>query len=253
MKNLLIAFPEKTEQERTRIAKDFYHNFIDTFIETVKLLSISSKEFDRRCIRNFDAINNLKATGQNVQVHSGHFFNWEFANMAMGKSSAYPFIGVYQPLGNKVFNRLIVKLRSRFGTILIPVPDFKIAFHQYAKQPYALGLIADQNPSNPNSAFWVPFFGKLAPFVKGPEKGAVRQNTAVVMMDYYKVKRGYYKMECTLLTTTPKELPEGEITKKLIEFIETAIRKRPANYLWSHRRWKFEFDQEKYGKLVIKQ
>ena len=43
MKNLLIAFPEKTEEERILIAKKFYHNFTDTFIETIKLLSVSEK------------------------------------------------------------------------------------------------------------------------------------------------------------------------------------------------------------------
>jgi KDO2-lipid IV(A) lauroyltransferase len=252
MKNLLIAFPEKTEKERLRIAKDFYHNFIDTFIETIKLLSISSKEFDKRCTANAEVVNDLYATGQSVQLHTGHFFNWEFGNLSMGKTYLYPFLGVYQPLSNKIFNRLIIKLRSKFGTILIPVPEFKTSFHQYTKEPYALGLVADQNPSNPNNAYWVPFFGKMAPFVKGPEKGAVRMNTAVVMVDYYKVKRGYYRMEYTLLTTTPKEFKEGEITKKLIEFIEACVRKRPSNYLWSHRRWKYEFDEEKYGKLVIK-
>ena len=35
MKNLLIAFPERTEKERKLIAKKFYHNLIDTFIETI--------------------------------------------------------------------------------------------------------------------------------------------------------------------------------------------------------------------------
>lgn len=43
MNNLSIAFPYKTKQEKTRIAKDFYHLFIDTFIETIKLISISKK------------------------------------------------------------------------------------------------------------------------------------------------------------------------------------------------------------------
>ena len=43
--NLTIAFPEKTDAERLRIAKDFYHNLIDTFIETLKFLSISDKNF----------------------------------------------------------------------------------------------------------------------------------------------------------------------------------------------------------------
>jgi KDO2-lipid IV(A) lauroyltransferase len=46
--NLIIAFPEKTVQERMAIAREFYHNFIDTFIETLKFISISDKEFSKR-------------------------------------------------------------------------------------------------------------------------------------------------------------------------------------------------------------
>lgn len=252
MRNLSIAFPDKTEQERIRIAKDFYHNFIDTFIETIKLISISPKEFDKRCITNSDVLNDLYKTGQNIQIHTGHFFNWEFGNLGIAKKLKGRFIGIYMPLTNQNFNKLIVKLRTKFKTILISVPEFRTSFHNYNKEQYALGLVADQNPSNPIKAVWLPFFGKMAPFYNGPEKGAVRMNTAVVMMNYYKVKRGYYKIDFTLLTTTPKELPSGTITKELIEFIEARVKERPANYLWSHRRWKWEFDESKYGHLVIK-
>ena len=39
--NLSIAFPEKPEAERLVIAKKFYKNFTDSFIETVKLFSAS--------------------------------------------------------------------------------------------------------------------------------------------------------------------------------------------------------------------
>jgi len=251
MKNLLIAFPEKTQKERIRIAKDFYHNFVDTFIETIKLISISPKEFDKRCIRNADVINNLRASGQSVQLHSGHFFNWEFVNLGLQRDLTYRFLGVYHPLSSKVFDRLMIKVRAKYGTVLIPSSEFRTMFHQYTKEPYALGLAADQNPSNPMNAYWTPFFGKMTPFVKGPEKGSVRMNTAVVMVEFYKVKRGYYKIDCSLMTTTPRELPDGEITKTLAAFVEDSIRRHPSNYLWSHRRWKFEFDEEKYGKLVI--
>jgi KDO2-lipid IV(A) lauroyltransferase len=251
MSNLAIAFPEKTAAERIRIAKDFYHNFVDTFIETVKLISISAKEFDKRCKANCEEVNKIIAAGQNVQLHSGHFFNWEFVNLGLGKNLNHSFLGVYQPLSNKAFDKLIYNMRAKFGTVLISVPEFKNAFHQYTKKPYSLGLAADQNPGNPNNAFWLPFFGKMAPFTKGPEKGAQRMNTAVVMVEFYKVKRGYYQIDCTPLTTTPKDFEEGAITKHLITFIEECVRRRPSNYLWSHRRWKFNYTDEQFGHLVI--
>lgn len=252
--NLMIAFPQKTAAERRVIAKAFYRNFTDTFIETIKLISISEKEFHNRVSINAEVVNDLYATGKNVQIHTGHFFNWEVGNLAMSANMKnYVFLGVYAPPKGEAMHRIIKKLRSKFGTVLIPSTTFKNTFHNYTKQPYVVGLVADQNPGDPNFAAWLPFFGKMTPFVTGPEKGAKRMDTAVVMMDFYKVKRGYYKIEYTLLTTEPKAMPDGAITRELIHFIEAAIRQRPANYLWSHRRWKWEFDEAKHGHLVLKE
>ncbi len=45
MDNLLIAFPEKTEEERIAIAKGFYHKLIDSMIESLKLLSAPDSFF----------------------------------------------------------------------------------------------------------------------------------------------------------------------------------------------------------------
>src|SRR5690349_15015236 len=59
MANLLQAFPEKTEKERIRIAKDFYHNLIDTFIESLKFISISKKQVQKRSSGDLELINEL--------------------------------------------------------------------------------------------------------------------------------------------------------------------------------------------------
>ena len=53
MANLKIAFPEKSEEELTKISKQFYHNLTDTFIEIIKLISMSDKNFDKRCKGDF--------------------------------------------------------------------------------------------------------------------------------------------------------------------------------------------------------
>lgn len=250
-KNLLIAFPNKTENERKRIAKDFYHNFIDTFIETIKLLSISRDEFNKRIETNAEVVNNLLHLKKPIQLHTGHFFNWEFLNLGIAANLKTPFVGVYMPLHNKVFDQLIYKLRSKFGTILIPATEFSSKYHQYINEPHALGLVADQNPGNPKFAYWHPFFNKMTSFVIGPEKGAKSKNTIVFLVDFHKIKRGYYRIEYKLLTTEPKELPKGIITKEFISFLETTINKNPSNYLWSHKRWKWEFDEKQHGSMII--
>ena len=46
--NLNIAFPEKSKAEKTKIAKQFYRNITDTFIETIKLISLSKKNISKK-------------------------------------------------------------------------------------------------------------------------------------------------------------------------------------------------------------
>ncbi len=242
--NLLIAFPNKTIAERNKIEKRFYALFADSFIETIKLISITKAELERRITGNFQLINDLYPSYPKVQIHSGHFFNWEFMNLACGSRLEHPFLGIYMPLSNNIMDRIMKKMRSRFGTILIAAPEFRTSFHQYSQKEYAIGLIADQSTANYNSARWHRFFGKPAPFVTGPEKGALRNNTAVVMVKFYRKKRGYYHADFSLLTAQPRETSDGFITKALITFIEQAVKEHPENYLWTHRRWKHEFNAE---------
>lgn len=251
MNNLLIAFPEKTEEERKHIAKEFYKKFTDNFLEVLKLISISKEEFNKRFTGNFEVINDLYDSGVNVQLHSGHFFNWEYANLGFSANLRYPFVVVYMPVDNKVFNRLFLALRQKFGSLMVAATDFRKDFSPYSKQRYVLALVGDQNPGHPDNAYWATFFNKLTPIVKGPEKGARINKTAVVMCNFYPVKRGYYRTELILVTTDPRSLPDGEITKRMLAFIEEAIRKNPSCYLWSHKRWKWQFDEERHRKLVI--
>jgi KDO2-lipid IV(A) lauroyltransferase len=250
--NLAIAFPKKTEKERQEIANEFYQQFTDSFIETFKLLSISDKNFDKRFTSNVEVLNNLYASKQSVQIMAGHFFNWEFANWGAAKYGKYPFIGVYMPLSNPYFNKIILKLRMRYGSIMIPATSFKTQFHKYATEgSYAMALAADQNPGNPLSAYWLPFFGRLTPFVKGPEKGALLNNTAQVFVHFYRVKRGYYHSEYEVMTTSPNYFKDGQLTALYVKVLEEKIKLKPANYLWSHRRWRYEYDPKQHEKLLV--
>jgi KDO2-lipid IV(A) lauroyltransferase len=250
--NLAIAFPQKTVKERQQIANEFYQQFTDSFIETFKLISISDINFDKRFTSNVEVLNKLHTTGQSVQIMAGHFFNWEFANWGASKYGKYPFIGVYMPLSNPYFNKIILKLRMRFGSIMIPATNFKTQFHKYATQGnYAMALAADQNPGNPLSAYWVPFFGRLTPFVKGPEKGALLNNTAQVFVHFYRVKRGYYHSEYEVMTTSPNYFKDGQLTALFVKILEEKIKAKPANYLWTHRRWRYEYDAKLHEKLVV--
>ncbi|MEI7588208.1 MAG: lipid A biosynthesis acyltransferase [Chitinophagia bacterium] len=250
--NLAMAFPHKSIEERKKIMKDFYQQFTDSFIETFKLLSMSDKTFNKRFTSNADVLTDLYKTGQNVQIMAGHFFNWEFANWGAAKYGQYPFIGVYMPLSNPHFNKIILGVRKRYGSIMIPATNFRAQFQKFATEGrYAMALAADQNPGNPLSAFWIPFFGHLTPFVKGPEKGAKLNNTAQVFVHFYRTKRGYYHSQYEIMTTSPNYFKDGQLTALYVKVLEEKIKQNPANYLWTHRRWRYPYDATKHSNLVV--
>jgi KDO2-lipid IV(A) lauroyltransferase len=249
MSNLLIAFPEKSEAERKKIAKNFYHNLVDTFIETIKMISVSDKYLEKRFTANWEVVNALKATGKPLQLHLGHNFNWEWGNAVGSKKISFPFLAVYMPIGNKIFDRLFRRLRSRSGTTLLRATRMQEDFLPYRNTQYLLGLVADQNPGVPTSAWWFSFFGRPTPFVKGPAKNAITNNTHVVFAFIRKRKRGYYEAQFESVQENISELTEQELTKKFVAYLENVIRANPEMWLWSHRRWKWEWKEE-YGKVI---
>lgn len=250
LSNLLIAFPEKSEKERVAIAKEFYLNFCDAMMEAIKLISADNRLIDKMFVADPTMLNAFEGTTKNIQIHAMHNFSWEIVNLGVAKAMKLPFLGVYQPITNPFFNDLFKKIRSRNGTVLIPANDFKNNFLPHNDKQYVLALVADQNPGNPAKAWWVNFFGKPAPFVMGPENAARQRDTAVLFANFYKVKRGLYSFSVEKFTDDPASLEPGELTLRYIKYIEDKTRERPANYLWSHRRWKHPYKSE-YANHVL--
>ncbi|MET0635973.1 MAG: lipid A biosynthesis acyltransferase [Chitinophagaceae bacterium] len=247
--NLAIAFPEKSEEERKKIGRQFCRNLTDTFIETLKMLSIRPKELARRTVCDFEHINDLVARGFNVHIVAGHQFNWELGNLAYGREFKIPFISVYTRLNNKIFDKIFYKARSRYGSFMISKEDFRLRKDELLANRHIMALAADQNPSNPNNAYWLKLFGKLAPFITGPARGAVKQNNAMVFVGFRKLKRGKYQFKSIPMTEHAAEHNPEELTILYRDLLERTIRLDPANYLWSHRRWRHEWKPE-YGKPI---
>ena len=251
MSNLLIAFPEKTEAERLKIAKAFYHNFVDNFIEMLKLMSASkSFIYTRFKFENPEVYEKYHGEGRKCQVHMGHNFNWEMANLAVPMYTQYLFIAVYMPVENKIFERLLKHLRSRTGTLMLPATQMSKSILPYRSQQYMLALVADQAPGNPTNAYWLNLFGRPTPIVRGPERGAIAGNIPAVFAEIHKTKRGYYSAKLELGSDNPESLPEGELTRRYIAFLERSIRAHPAMWLWSHRRWKHDWKEEYLDKWI---
>lgn len=244
LNNLTVVFPDKTMIEKKRIAKQFYKNFVDNFIEAIKLFSGGEKFARKRFTLDTGPLETLYAKGKQCQVHLGHNFNWELANVAIPSMTAYQVLAVYMPIQNNALDRVFRKLRSVGGNVMLPATDMKNAMIPYRNSLYLLALVADQVPGNVKRAYWLNFFGKPTPFATGPEKGARAANSAVLFAQIYKPRRGYYKAEFTIVTENAFSLPEGELTRQYVQYLEKVIHSHPEVWLWSHRRWKREWKEE---------
>lgn len=243
--NLKIAFPDKTDKEIYRISKQFYHNLTDTFVEIIKLISMSDRMFEKRCKADFTIIEELIKQGKNVQLHAGHQFNWEFGSLFMSKViKTIPTYAIYIPIKNTAMERLFLKIRQKYGTIFIKATEFRIRREEIFKERFVFFLAADQNPGDASYAYWLNYFSKPAPFITGPEIGARKNDTAIVFVRSRIPKRGHYILECTLCTENASSTPLGDITRAYRDFLEKIIKEEPDNYLWTHRRWKSDYKKE---------
>jgi KDO2-lipid IV(A) lauroyltransferase len=249
MSNLFQAFPEKTVEERKAIAKKFYRNFTDNFIEVIKLISASGSFVEKHFTGDFSIPNKVYDEGKRCQLMLSHNFNWEMACLGIPINSKHLFLIVYMPIGSKVIDRLFMKIRTRTGGALVPATDMRTGMLPYRNNLTMLGLVADQNPGHPKNAYWFNFFGKLTPFVKGAESGARRGNTPVIFCKFIKQKRGYYKIIFELGEQNPATTQPTDITKKYVEYLTTFIKEYPEMWLWSHRRWKWDWKPE-YGEIL---
>jgi len=253
MANLQIAFPDMTEAERTRIAKKFYRNFIDSFIEVIKLLSAGDKFLKKRFTMDTSVLDELHATGRSCQLHLGHTFNWEWGQLVLTGLTDYKILVVYQPIKNKFFEKLFYRLRTRNGNAFLPANNMRESIAPYLQSQYLLGLVADQNPGCVENAYWLDFFGTPAPFVWGPEKGARNAQLPVVFAYIEKPRRGYYHATLTLGCRETCGLKEGQLTLEYVRFLENVIRRNPDMWLWSHRRWKHHWKNDHAPRWISEQ
>lgn len=192
--------------------------------------------------------------GQSIIGVTGHYANWEWGTLAPSIQTRFNIVAFYKPINNKYIDKLVRRNRSRFGTTLASIDETTLTFEKFKDTKTIFLMAADQGmpPKFAERAYWIQFLNRDTPFLHGMEKHARLNNYPVVFVDIQRIKRGFYILELSVLTTKPHELKEGELTEKYARKLESAILKTPENWLWSHNRWKFtrQMIEERMGKQI---
>jgi KDO2-lipid IV(A) lauroyltransferase len=251
LENLRLAFPEKSEAERKKISKNFFKHFTDLFMESVKAFSISEKEILKRyTYKNPELVNDFTKQGKSIALVAAHQANWEW-------SISLPLVlegkvnGAYTKLGNTYFEKAVRSSREKFGVSGYKTSEtVKGMQRNFAEKTQGLYiLLSDQSPQVHKTFYWSTFFGVKVPIHTGAEMLAKKFDLVVINYVTRKVKRGYYETEFQLITETPKEFDNYQITDKYLRLTERNVIQQPELYLWSHKRFKHRNSFDEWQKM----
>ena len=240
--NLKKCFPDFSDKEIKQTYRKFNKNLCDYAVESIKALSISQKELDKRIeLKNIEAFDGIKGEGKNCIMLCGHFFNWEWL---IGMATHLPqehALAVYHKLKDPMVNDFMKQTRERFGTKAITMQETpRVIINTPNNGDYTFLFVSDQSPAKVLIKYDLQFFNQLTPVFNGYDKLARRMNYGIVYIDITKKKRGHYCFEFKRLKPTEDKFKENEIVNLFYKSLEENIRKDPANWLWSHRRWKYK-------------
>jgi KDO2-lipid IV(A) lauroyltransferase len=242
LRNLELAFPEKTAEEREAILRGEYRNLGLLMAEFCKMPGYTA-ELASRFIRYEGLENYLKARerGKGVLVLTGHLGAWElssFYHSLMGM----PMGMVIRRLDNPLVDAFVNRVRCLHGNRVIHKDDFARGLISSMRSGETVGILMDTNMTPPQGVF-VPFFGVEACTASGMARIAARTGAAVVPgFLLWEESEGRYVLhfgeELEVVHTGDSERDAVTNTATFTAAIEGYVRRHPEQWLWLHRRWK---------------
>ncbi|HEX3436296.1 MAG TPA: lysophospholipid acyltransferase family protein [Pseudacidobacterium sp.] len=242
LKNLELAFPEKSLEERQQILQKLYRNLGWQLAEFCQMPSYT-RENTQSFIR-YDGLENYlaaRAKGKGVLIVTGHLGAWElssFYHSLMG----YPMSMVIRRLDNARVDSLVNGIRCLHGNRVLHKDDFARGLLAAMRHGETVGILMDTNMTPPQGVF-VPFFGKQACTASGLARVALRTGAAVLpgFMLWEASEQKYvlhFGEEIEMTCTGDDDADAITNTARCTAAIEAYVRRYPDQWLWVHRRWK---------------
>lgn len=238
--NLLATFPERSAQERTRIARQVFAHFGRKLVE---LLWFSGLPADRQlALVEFVGAEHIEAArraGKGALIVTGHFGFWELHALAHGLRLG-PMAVVARALDNPLLDRRLTDLRSSTGNIVIDRKGGLRRIMRALNANQAVAVLIDQHILTAD-AVKVDFLGRPAATTAAVAVLAMRTGAAVIPAFSLPLNDGRYR----LIYEPPLVLPSADnpeavrdLTQRCTKVLEKYVRAHPERWLWMHRRWR---------------
>jgi KDO2-lipid IV(A) lauroyltransferase len=242
MRNLALAFPEKSESERKRILRGEFASLGRQLAEVCHFPEYTLENVEQ--VIGYDGLENYQqayARGKGVLFLTAHFGGWELSAFVHSMHGHWMHV-VMRPLDNVYLDRLIREYRTMHGNKTVDKDNFVRGLLAAMHGGEVVGVLMDTNMTPPQGIF-VDFFGIPACTASGLARIALRTDAAVVPtftiwdaeLERYRLR---FDPAVELVRTGDLEADIQTNTQKFTAIIEQYVRKYPEQWLWVHRRWK---------------
>jgi KDO2-lipid IV(A) lauroyltransferase len=243
VENILKCRITDDESEAYRIAKASWCHLAGHVCEALCVPNVITKDNWRE---HLDVITDadkevasllLEKTDIPILLVSSHHGVWEVATNLISLSR--PMIAIARVMNNKFVEKWMKKHHFRGPVTIVDKNNGfrKAVMNQWLDEKAAMTILIDQHTSKGEM---LEFLGRKAKTFTSATRLAVRYGCPIVVGSFVRTGPYQYRLVGDAPLRFSKDDDIAKATQILNDRLSDAIRKYPEQYLWAHRRWRFD-------------
>jgi len=233
--NVALCFPELDAPARARLVRDVFAHAGVSLVETALVWLNPGRNLGARTrVEGLEHLTSAASLNRGVLLVGGHFSAMDA--VAPRLASLVDLDVTYRANRNPVWEWLQVRGRRRYFGAVIERRQMREAVRRLAAGRI-LWYAPDQD-YGPRRSVFAPFFGVPAATITTTGRLARINDSPVVFVSHCRdLARGTWTVRFEPLPGYPTRDKLADATR-INEVLEATVRRRPAQYLWLHRRFK---------------
>ena len=235
--NIKRAIPNISSEELKKITCMMWNNYGRIFAEYIFIKDFRFGKLNSKIeIIGKEILDDIKKSNKQVVFISGHLSNFELMAMCLDKSGI-ELCAIYRPLNNIFLNKVMERIRKKYickNQIKKGIGGLKNLI-TLKKKKFSTALMIDQRVTE---GILSNFFNEKALTTTVPAQLVKKFDIPIVPVYIERIKDINFKIVINQPIKFSKDKSTQTITDELNHILEGMILNNPAQWIWSHNRWK---------------